>query len=207
MTVTKKSRSELKREAILEAARASFLEFGVANTSMDKVSAMAGVSKRTVYNHFASKEALVLALLSCLWSNPDALSEDDLSQEHDLKLQLTDLVFQQIKKISDPAYIELSRVAFGHYLFRPEELKQQVAALDKQQSVIYQWLEYQSKHKRIALEETQIALVAEQLYSLLKGSAYWPQLMGICDPLDDQAARKLAQQTVELFWARYGQTA
>lgn len=206
MTVTKKSRSELKREAILEAARASFLEFGVANTSMDKVSALAGVSKRTVYNHFSSKEQLVVALLSCLWSNPQALSERYLTQDTDLKLQLTDVIFEQVMTISDPSYVELSRVAFGHYLFKPEELKLQVAAIDKQQSVIYQWLDHQCKHKRIALARDEVSLASEQLHSLLKGTAYWPQLMGICDPLDEKAARMLAQQTVELFWSRYGQT-
>ncbi|MFA0698755.1 TetR/AcrR family transcriptional regulator, partial [Vibrio sp. 10N.222.49.C9] len=48
----KKTRSELKREAILTAAKQSFLEFGVKNTSMDKLASLANVSKRTVYNHF-----------------------------------------------------------------------------------------------------------------------------------------------------------
>jgi len=63
MTEKGKTRSELKREAIIEAARRAFEEFGVQGTSMDKLAEMAGVSKRTVYNHFASKEELYAAVL------------------------------------------------------------------------------------------------------------------------------------------------
>lgn len=39
-----------------------FLEKGFQATSMDALAARAGVSKRTVYNHFASKEALFQAI-------------------------------------------------------------------------------------------------------------------------------------------------
>ncbi len=44
-----KTRSELKHEAILDAAKRAFLAFGVQGTSMDKLAEMADVSKRTVW--------------------------------------------------------------------------------------------------------------------------------------------------------------
>ena len=47
-----------KREAILSAALAAFLESGYAATSMDTVAGRAGVSKATVYAHFNSKDEL-----------------------------------------------------------------------------------------------------------------------------------------------------
>jgi TetR/AcrR family transcriptional regulator of autoinduction and epiphytic fitness len=62
-----KNRSELKREAIIEAARSVFKEFGVKATSMDKLAEIAQVSKRTVYNHFSAKEELVMYLVTDLW--------------------------------------------------------------------------------------------------------------------------------------------
>lgn len=52
------SRSEIKREAILEASKKVFLEHGYDVASMDKIAAKADVSKRTVYSHFNSKEDL-----------------------------------------------------------------------------------------------------------------------------------------------------
>ena len=45
-----------KRQAILDAAKSLFLTHGYANTSMDAVATLAGVSKLTVYSHFTDKE-------------------------------------------------------------------------------------------------------------------------------------------------------
>ncbi len=67
MSETNPTRSELKRQAILQAARDAFQEHGVHNTSMDELAALAQVSKRTVYNHFASKEVLIMTLMAELW--------------------------------------------------------------------------------------------------------------------------------------------
>lgn len=57
-------RSERKRQAILSAARERFLEKGYGDTSMDAVAAAAGVSKQTIYKHFADKERLFAAVLT-----------------------------------------------------------------------------------------------------------------------------------------------
>ncbi|MBE9182016.1 TetR/AcrR family transcriptional regulator [Oculatella sp. LEGE 06141] len=55
-----------KAEVILDGAMREFLEFGYAATSMDRVAAIAGVSKATVYRHFQNKEALFTALIQQL---------------------------------------------------------------------------------------------------------------------------------------------
>ncbi|MCF5632840.1 TetR family transcriptional regulator, partial [Pseudomonas syringae] len=48
--------TDQKREAIVLAAIAEFGDRGFEITSMDRIAARAEVSKRTVYNHFPSKE-------------------------------------------------------------------------------------------------------------------------------------------------------
>lgn len=50
--------TDRKRVAIIDAAIEEFLAAGYDATSMDRIAARANVSKRTVYNHFPSKEAL-----------------------------------------------------------------------------------------------------------------------------------------------------
>lgn len=52
-----------KPTTILRAAATLFLRDGYSNTSVDAVTAEAGVSKATVYAHFPSKEALFEALV------------------------------------------------------------------------------------------------------------------------------------------------
>ncbi len=55
------SRASEKRRVILEGARAVFAEQGFERASVDVIAARAGVSKATVYNHFADKKALFVA--------------------------------------------------------------------------------------------------------------------------------------------------
>ena len=56
-------RGEELRTHILYAAKEVFLEHGFERASMDQVAARAQTSKRTLYAHFASKEALYLAIV------------------------------------------------------------------------------------------------------------------------------------------------
>ncbi len=58
----RRQRAEANREAVLEAARAQFLENGYAATSVAAIAQAAGVSAETVYKAFGPKSALVRAL-------------------------------------------------------------------------------------------------------------------------------------------------
>ncbi len=48
---------------MLDAARNRFLEDGYDRTSVDAVAAQAGVSKRTLYDHFVDKDGLFSAVV------------------------------------------------------------------------------------------------------------------------------------------------
>lgn len=63
----------LTRQRIVRAARNCFLSEGVAGTSFDAIARRAGVSRATVYLHYASKEALLLAMLAEDWQAQCAL--------------------------------------------------------------------------------------------------------------------------------------
>src|SRR5947199_8513841 len=52
-----------KAESILAAAKRSFLAAGFGAVSMDAIAREAGVSKATVYSHFAGKEELFGAMI------------------------------------------------------------------------------------------------------------------------------------------------
>ncbi|CCE03845.1 putative transcriptional regulator, TetR family [Bradyrhizobium sp. STM 3809] len=76
-------RAELKHAQILDSARTLFLEGGFDTTSVDAIARRAGVSKATLYGHFADKDALLLALVEddCrrrrepLWRETDDIIE------------------------------------------------------------------------------------------------------------------------------------
>src|SRR5258707_11441775 len=60
----KVDRSVSHKERILAAANKLFYAQGIRAVGVDTVSAEAGVSKRTLYNHYPSKDALIAAYLT-----------------------------------------------------------------------------------------------------------------------------------------------
>ncbi|RLV59441.1 TetR/AcrR family transcriptional regulator [Parashewanella curva] len=196
-----KTRSEQKRQAILTSAKQLFLNEGVVNTSMDKVAQAAQVSKRTVYNHFESKEVLVIALLSDLWHR--ALGVDILEQitELDIQQQLQHLLLAEIQILGEAEYLELSKVAFGHYLFNAEKLQEQAAKFQLNETALFKWLAHQQLQQTLSIDNVEQA--AEQLHSLVKGQCFWPQLIGIKRNLAPREMQQLSKDTTELFLSRY----
>ena len=172
---TKRTRSEIKREAILSAAKQAFLEQGVQGTSMDMLANQAEVSKRTIYNHFESKEALFMAIISELWTQAKQIA--DFSYEPDTALlpQLVKVIEAEIETISSDEYMELNRVAFGHFFFHPEELKKEVEKLESFESTIMLWIKAAMEDGRLKRLDPEVAF--EQIHSLIKGKCFWCQLL------------------------------
>lgn len=198
----RKTRSELKREAIIEAARAAFQAHGVQQTSMDMIAEQAKVSKRTVYNNFATKEDLVAYLLSDLWrmAMVDLDSQYDSNQE--LLPQLQTLLLEEISLISGREYIELSRMAFGHYLYRTEELLQAMESFNSEDTAIHAWLEQAREDNRLGAD-MDLEFAYQQLHGLVKAAAFWPQFMGTSAELEEKQQSQLASETAKMFLARY----
>ena len=71
MAVKKRDTSK-KRESILDAAVKAFADEGYENASMDRIAEIADASKRTVYNHFPSKDVLFEEVLDRFINNPGA---------------------------------------------------------------------------------------------------------------------------------------
>ncbi|CAL9434773.1 hypothetical protein SUDANB121_02139 [Nocardiopsis dassonvillei] len=85
-----------KRTAVLDAARRVFLREGYTRASMDAIAAEAGVSKRTVYNHFGDKEGL----FSVIVEQSSASVAEDFVRVAD-------------RHLSDPRDAREALVAFG----------------------------------------------------------------------------------------------
>jgi TetR/AcrR family transcriptional repressor of mexJK operon len=81
--------SAAKRADILDAARDLFRSEGFDHTSVDAISARAGVSKRTVYDYFGDKQTLLVAVITSLGESLMAAItvaiSDNLTQFDDLE--------------------------------------------------------------------------------------------------------------------------
>ena len=132
--------TDRKRAAILEAAVAEFRHAGYAATSMDRVAASAGVSKRTVYNHFPSKEALFAHILEQMWER--SIEGLDLAYRKDrpLREQLLELLDQKLRLLRDEHFADLARVAIAAGLHSPELAQDLVSRMGAREEGLTTWI-------------------------------------------------------------------
>src|SRR5262245_25369938 len=64
------------RAAVVDAARTLFLRHGYAGTTMDEIAALAGLTKRTVYNNYGDKDALFRVITADTIAVADAFVRD-----------------------------------------------------------------------------------------------------------------------------------
>lgn len=111
----RKPRARAKREQILSGAKTVFLREGFAATSTDVIAREAGVSKRTLYAYYPSKEELFSDVLRGLTiENPqtrvlEAVRQVDPKSCEELREMLVGLGEKIISTMMEPAYLALLR--------------------------------------------------------------------------------------------------
>ena len=101
---------------IMEAATTLFLRNGYPGTSMDEIAALAGVSKQTVYTHFADKQRLFTALILGNIERADEFVDAIavmLQDTDDLKKDLGELARRYITSVIQPQVLQLRRLVIG----------------------------------------------------------------------------------------------
>ena len=192
--------TDRKRDAIVEAAITLFQTLGFDGTSMDKVSEAADVSKRTLYNHFPSKEELFAHCCREAW--PGASSPLESYQPgRPLREQLTWFVERKLAQLSDDKVLGLARVAVMSILRSTEwaqDLHRRMGDLDAE---TLKWI--CAAHNDGVLHNCYPGMAALQLDALITGMALWPQVTMRRGKLAPEEQHQIGREIVELFLARY----
>lgn len=195
------SLSEQKREAILAAALVEFEANGFRETSMDRVAASAGVSKRTVYNHFSSKQVLFEAIAGRLVEHVQQISDLPYDPAVPLEPQLRELAAQALALLTSPSFMTLARVTMVELIRSPDLARDTYELFRRRQTGLAQWLAAAAADGRLVVGDPVWA--ADELLGLIKSFAFWPQILG-GQPAPDAAAREhILDSTVAMFLARY----
>ncbi|MDH5824657.1 TetR/AcrR family transcriptional regulator [Luteimonas sp. RD2P54] len=194
--------TDRKRAAIVDAAVAEFRAAGFETTSMDRIAATAGVSKRTVYNHFPSKEALFVHIVDALMARGSDERATPYRAGTPLRGQLLELVQRKLRLLHEPDFADLARVAIVASLHSPELARQLMELLGRREHAMTTWVRAAAADGRLRTEDP--AFAAQQLESLVKGAAFWPQIAMGQAPLTDAQQDAVAESAVEMFLARYG---
>jgi len=195
--------TDRKRAAILDAAVAEFRHAGYDATSMDRVAARAGVSKRTVYNHFPSKEALFAQILERLLESSVAGLDLAYRGDRPLRPQLLELVQQKLRLLQDENFIDLARVAIAAAIRSPELAQEMVERMGQREEGLTLWIRAAAADGRLKTDDPLFA--AMQMQSLVKGFAFWPQISLAQAPLTPARQQQVAETAVDMFLAYYGQ--
>ncbi len=101
------------RTAIVRAATALFLERGYVDTSIDDVAARAAVSKKTVYNNFADKEALFTEIVLGITATAERFTDElvpSLITVPDVHEALHALGRRHLAAVTRPEVVRLRRL-------------------------------------------------------------------------------------------------
>ncbi|MUV15741.1 TetR/AcrR family transcriptional regulator [Noviluteimonas gilva] len=193
--------TDRKRAAIVDAAVAEFRQSGFAATSMDKIAASAGVSKRTVYNHFPSKEALFAQILEQMWERSIEGLDLVYRKDRPLRDQLLELLQQKLELLRDENYSELARVAIAAGLHAPELARELVTRMGNREEGLTTWIRAAAADGRLKTDDPLFA--AMQMHALVKGFAFWPQIALGQPLLTLVQQKKAAESAVDMFLAYY----
>ena len=193
--------TDRKRAAVIVAAIEEFLAAGFDGTSMDRIAARASVSKRTVYNHFPSKEALFAAILGQLWDSSDAGEAPAYSAVHPLRAQLLQLLLKKLGLLNDEAFLALARVAIAAGIHSPERAREMVTRMGEREEDLTVWIRAAAADGRLKTSDPMFA--SQQLQGLVKAFAFWPQVTMGQPPLSVDEQRRVAESAADMFLARY----
>lgn len=193
--------TDRKRAAIIEAAIDEFRLAGYEATSMDRIATRAGTSKRTVYNHFPSKEVLFTEILQQLWDASFAGEALAFRADRPLRDQLLELIGQKLRLLNDEAFVSLARVAIAAGIHSPERAQDMVARMGEREEGLTVWIRDAAAAGRLKIADPVFA--SHQLQGLVKGFAFWPQITLGQPPLNAAMQRQVAESAVDMFLAHY----
>lgn len=192
--------TDKKRIQILDAAEDLFHSVGVEHTSMDQLALQAQVSKRTVYNHFATKELLFQAILQRM---SDKLSQGNIVRfdaSTPIASQLTKIARDEVALLSSDAFLRVARIAIMQVMKQPTLAQ----SMNDNALGCKRYLEgfltdaCQAKVLQIA----DIPFASKQFIYQLKSFVFYPALFGL-QQSDIAEQQHIIDQTVQMFLARY----
>jgi len=187
--------TDKKRDQILEAAVAEFQETGYAGASMDRIAGRANVSKRTVYNHFESKEDLFHAIMQIMEEQAIPALNIVYDPARPIDAQLRELARGEGKLLTSPAFMALARLVVGEVIRDPVLAGTMNSRLDKV-AVFQRFMAAALADGAIRVADPDVA--GQQFLGLIKARAFWPHVFSGGAVSKDQMER-IVEETVELF--------
>ncbi|MFC7050918.1 TetR/AcrR family transcriptional regulator [Emcibacter nanhaiensis] len=187
---------QAKIDQIVSGAIEAFLEDGFAVTSMDKIAEKAGVSKRTVYNYYPSKEEIFTAVMEMQLAATWGSLNTEPSQSVEWKDQLRLVGIGMLQVANSPVTLSLFRTIIAEAMRFPDLarklIEKSVKSLLDDVSTI---LDHAVKNSELQIADTKLA--GEYFLDVLTGTAYQIVLLGVEPPMKDKEIRERAERALD----------
>lgn len=165
------NRSATKRNAMLDAGIAELAEHGLAGASMEAIATRAEVSKRTLYKHFPSKEAVLEAVLQLLMERVDPLSKLHYDSQRDFIEQLREIGKHEMQLLCDADFLRLSRVLMVECMRSQAQSKRLIDKFGEKENGLYHWFQEAGTAGQLGTLDARVA--ADVFVAVLKSTTYW----------------------------------
>ena len=174
MSKNKERDKSKKRAAITKGAESVFITMGYKDASMDKIAEEANISKKTLYNHFGSKENLFEYIVDGLLEQRQYLETVKYNPNISLEQQLLAFAESEISLIDSPEKLRLSRFLTITFLNDLDFQRRIVSKYPPMYGHLIAWLKAAQNDNRINTNDP--ILSARMFYSLITGAITWPVL-------------------------------
>jgi TetR/AcrR family transcriptional regulator of autoinduction and epiphytic fitness len=188
-----------KRAELLEAAADAFCDEGYEAASMDRIAERAGASKRTVYNHFGSKEALFHAVFEEFFEKVSELTQVTWDPARSLEAQLADFARSKSEVIADGRWRGLMLVGLGVCVQAPDFSLKTLARARAGEDTLVEWLRAANKAGKLKVPDAKAA--ADLFWSMVSGALFWPQLF--VGPMPIKVRKRISADVIETFLCRF----
>lgn len=200
MTEYKERDKSKKRAEIINGAEDIFIKMGYKDASMDMIADKAGISKKTVYNHFQSKDNLFEIIVDGLIEQQQNMKTIKYDSNKSLEEQLLVFAESEISLIDSPKKLELSRFLTLTFLNDLELQRRIVSKYPPMYNTLIAWLKEASEDNRI--ETDNLFMAARVFYALVIGTITWPVLF--TNGLDRKSTNTMLDEIIVVFLSRYG---
>ena len=198
----RRSKDEVKHEAILKAATTLFLKNGYSNTSMDAIAEAARVTKQTIYAHYKSKDMLFTRMVSNLCDRhtpPDSLLKSETKA-------LTDALYEIglgfLNMITSKEGLAATRLVIAEATKHPNLAQRYYEdGTLRMVSMLARFLDLQKSQGKLNPSDT--ASAASYFFAMLKGQYHIRMILGIrpIPPVKEKEAH--VRETVRIFLKLY----
>lgn len=195
----KKRDTSQKRAAILEGAVKVFTKNGFDASSMDHIAEVAGVSKRTVYNHFPSKEALFQSIVADFLKHRDEMKPIKYTSALPLEEQMKEFARAELFLIDDPVRRGLSKLFTSVFLMDVDFGRKTRSQYEPHKEFIV-WLNSAKEDNKLSFQSPE--LTARLFYGMVEGCLTYPALFSNGENLKHMDG--LLDEIVATFLARFG---